>query len=150
MFDLKKPEDFFYYIKITIDRSESNGYRLSDLLFLIMSLNHLREWIAPGYNKYKNQWPEANTKEKEFSKFIYETEEFKLIRKLCNGTKHLSSSTPSTHVKFNDLVMDWKDISEVRDISKGYPTNYFVEDKDIGTILSSVVNMYEEWFKRGK
>lgn len=154
MFELKSPEEFFSYIKDTHKQEKLKNYKLSDLFFLIMSLNHLREWIAPGYKpKYDDKtdsfkWPVADTKEKQFSKFIYEQNEFQTIRKLCNGTKHLSKQTPKTTVDFGTTLAEWENLSEIRNVAQGFPLRYFVDGVDAHITLESVICLYESWFEK--
>ena len=89
VFDIGDAREFFLSIKGTYDRSrEIKVKSTEDVLYVIMGLNHLREWIVPGFDKIKGEWPVADTPEKEFSKCVYESREHNIIRNISNMTKH--------------------------------------------------------------
>lgn len=75
MFDLNTAEDLFFYIQDSMKKYLANKHKnVSDVFFLIMALNHLREWIAPGYHprfndkSKSNEWKETNNGAEIFSK----------------------------------------------------------------------------------
>src|SRR3546814_16688684 len=86
-----------------------------------MGLNHLREWIAPGYSfdNKKRLLPEPRNDAQAFSKEIYECLEHKIVRELCNQTKHLGKEiqTSTSHEALFDDVEDF-DRSEERRVGK--------------------------------
>ena len=90
IFDLKTSEDFFNTILRVYDRyQQSNTKDVEDLLYVLMGLNHLREWIAPEYN-YKTV---AEKPEEIFYNEIWETSSFQIINSLLNC--RTSNLTPS-------------------------------------------------------
>ncbi len=51
IFDLNTLEEFFQSIcRILEQYKVSTAKNIEDLLYILMGLNHLREWIAPGYD----------------------------------------------------------------------------------------------------
>lgn len=144
MFGLNSPDDFFFYIKRTVEhQAHSKEKRVNELFFIIMGLNHLREWIAPSYD-YRSP---AQTPEQQFFNEIWELSEFKKINKLCNGTKHLSIAPP-TEAKYGLNIDDWYSIDDVLDFDNGPPKQFLVDETDIEDIINAVVEFYyENWFK---
>ena len=54
IFDLNTPQEFFNSICRILNRYKSSHAKdIEDLLYVLMGLNHLREWIAPHYDKMK-------------------------------------------------------------------------------------------------
>ncbi len=154
-FDINSAKDLFSLIKITMkDFCNKEEKDAAKLLFLIMALNHLREWIAPGYKPNNGNWPPANTPEKRFSQNIYvNCPEFDTIRELCNKTKHFREkrNPKITHSEHNPLVDDWKDFDSVKSVDKGPVMNYFVDGENVINIMGAVINFYNtEWFERNK
>lgn len=156
VFDLNAPEEFFQSICRVLERYKiSTAKNIEDLLYVLMGLNHLREWIAPGYN-WKNP-PE--TPSQKFFNSIYETSEFKTVKALCNRTKHFELSqnkTPSEY-EFNktssehDLkIDDWPEIDSVKNFDLGPVSNYFVDGKNITNILDGLVEYYKENYFNSK
>lgn len=154
IFDILTPVDFLYSIEQLFGKYKAEKQKnIESLLFIVMGLTHLREWIAPGYQcDGKCKKPPKNDEEK-FSKKIYEEHaEFKTIRLLCNKTKHFSKTKFSTS-SLHDLPFDeWTDIDDVRDFDKGPATDYFVDNRNVINVISEVINFYKrEWFiKRTK
>ncbi|MGR3301247.1 MAG: hypothetical protein ACUZ8I_01970 [Candidatus Scalindua sp.] len=152
IFDIKTPKDLFFYINRAMkDYCGENEKDAIKLLFLIMALNHLREWIAPGYNKdSRGNWPPANTAEKQFSKDIYELPVFDTIRKLCNKSKHVNRD-PRTGSMHTLNIDEWKDFDSVASVDKGPATNYFVYGENVIDIINTVIDFYKtEWFERNE
>jgi hypothetical protein len=86
IFDLKTSEEFFSTVLRVYDRyQQSNAKDVEDLLYVLMGLNHLREWIAPGYS---NTTPPGRPEEIFYNE-IWKTFSFRTINSLCNRTKHL-------------------------------------------------------------
>ncbi len=158
MFDINDAKDLFSHIKRTMKGyCEKEVKDPAELLFLIMALNHLREWIAPRYHKVdQHNWPPADTPAKQFSQDIYEFPEFVIIRKLCNHSKHFMTSqnppdtdtnTDSEHLlKFND----YPDVDSIPNFDKAV-TDYFVDGKNVIDIINTVIDFYKtEWFERNE
>ncbi len=127
----------------------------AELLFLIMALNHLREWIAPEYKKINKKWPKPKDDAELFILDIYyNCDEFLIINTLCNHSKHFMTSqnpldtdtnTDSEHLlKFND----YPDVDSIPNFDKAV-TDYFVDDRNIIDIINTVIGFYNtEWFER--
>lgn len=153
IFDINNAKGLFFHIKRTRnDYFESKEKNPSELLFLIMALNHLREWIAPGYKPCGHgNWPPADTPEKQFSQNIYiNCTAFETIRKLCNHSKHITRNSPDTDSEHGLDIDDWTGkIDDVADFDKGPATNYFVDGENVINIIDAVINFYEtEWFEK--
>ncbi len=145
-FGLDNPDDFFFYIKSAVNRLvNQRTKRIEDLLFSIMGLNHLREWIAPGYN-WNNK---ATLDSEQFFNKIYELEEFRIINNLCNHSKHLKKTSHSSEVKYGANISEYPLISEVKSIADGPPTQFEVDGIRIEIVLETVLNFYEDnWFNK--
>ncbi len=88
IFDITTPEQFFDSIRtIFEDYKSSNAKSVEKLLYVIMGLNHLREWIAPGYN-HKNP---AQDEAQKFYNLIWDVPSYKIIKEISNLTKHLAA-----------------------------------------------------------
>ncbi len=152
IFDINSEKGLFFLINRTMKRYSGEREKdAAELLFLIMALNHLREWIAPGYSKNRNgNWPTPNNDGERFSQDIYDKcPEFETIRKLCNRSKHLKEIPQITDSEHNTTVDEWKDFDSVSNIDKGPATNYFVDDKNVIDIINTVINFYNtEWFEK--
>lgn len=145
IFDIKSSEEFFSSVLRIYDRYQrSNEKDIEDLLYVLMGLNHLREWIAPRY-KPKTQ---PSKPEEAFSKEIYSLPSFTIIRSLCNRTKHMTKviATASSHdIPFDD----WTDIDAVRNFDLGPASKYLVNERDVIEILDDVIAFYKaKWFER--
>lgn len=151
IFDINNAEELFFHIDRTMkDYCAEKEKDAVKLLFLIMALNHLREWIAPGYKPDRhNNWPATDTPEKQFSKNIYiNCTAFETIRKLCNKSKHITRN-PRTDSEYGLPIDDWKDFDSVKDVDKGPAKNYFVNGENVINIMKKVINFYEtEWFEK--
>ena len=92
------------------------------MFFIINGLNHLREWIAPNNDIFKN------------SKY------FKDINNICNGIKHLKPQNKKLKTFYNSNVNEWKNVDDILDVDIGSPSDYFVDNKNIFLkILSSKI-----------
>lgn len=149
MFHLKSAEDFFYCINVTLQRYEhSQVKQIEDLMFLLMGLNHLREWIAPGY-KYDKKIPPSTPEQKFFVK-VHETPEFKAINELCNGTKHLNNAPP-THSNGGLNIDEWPDFDSVVSVNDGPPTGFYYNGEEVGELLRRLAEYYRnEWFSHNQ
>lgn len=144
IFDIKTSEAFFHSIKTSFDKyKKSKEKNIESLLYIIMGLNHLREWIAPGYN---HEDPVAIMR-KAFYNSIWSENSFQIIRCLCNRSKHLNETERNTSASHNRPFDEWTDINSVRDFDRGPATDYFVDDKNIIEVVDAVVKFYEtNWF----
>lgn len=94
LFELRKPQHLFGEIqKAMVEYYHEPNSRL--LLFLLFSLNHLREWIAEaGYESLiakRRSGKELLPNEKLFF-VLGDMEQFKIINALCNRSKHFDVS----------------------------------------------------------
>lgn len=145
IFDLNTPEEFFQSICRILERYKiSTAKNIEDLLYVLMGLNHLREWIAPGYD-WKNPPKSPN---EEFFQSIYKTSEFKTVNALCNRTKHLIPIREEISSEHDLKIDDWPEIDSVRNFDLGPALNYLIDGKNITNVLDGLVEYYNEnWFK---
>jgi len=150
MFDINTADDLYFHVCKTMESfSQNNAKKVSDLFFLLMALNHLREWIAPRYCKRNNKWPEPKNNAELFSRNIYDIPEFDTLRKLCNGTKHLRKNTPKTSASYGLSIDEWNNINDVKSFDNGPPSQFEVNGKDVEELISTVLNYYSEnWFNK--
>jgi hypothetical protein len=142
MFDVS-PEEFFCTIVYTFTRFRSaRAKERSDLFYLIMGLNHLREWIAPGYTHTKP----AKTQAEAFYNDVYACPEWKILNALCNGAKHAGEDV-ATHVKYDLPISEWPSISGVVRFSKGPPSAFYCGSRNIEEVFDVVITFYQaKWF----
>jgi hypothetical protein len=139
-------KDLFFYIQVSMKKyKNSKAKNIEQLFFIIMSLNHIREWIAPGY---KHTYKPINV-EQEFYNDIYELQEFKTIQDLCNGIKHLGSSK-NTEAQYGLKIDDWDAMfDDVKSFDDGPPSKFTVDGMDIENVLDKVIDFYSrEWFDK--
>lgn len=146
-FDLSSPSIFFDALKKAAGDLKASKFKSTEkLMFILMGLNHLREWIAPGYDHRL----EAQTPGEHFFNEIYRLDEFRIVNGLCNHSKHLGvSQGPLSHIQCNSISIDeWPDIDSVANIDLGPPTVYFVGDRDVEDVIRCVIEHYEKnWFR---
>jgi|ERR1700730_3945365 hypothetical protein len=149
IFDIESPEElldlvehkFKLYCEAAVKAPE-------DILFIIMIVNHLREWIAPGYKPKKDgTWPNADSPEKCFSQKVFKDTNFEVIRNLCNGTKH-AKKMKNTGTKYEPNLFAWPNLFAVRNIFMGVPTSYLVDGQPIENYVKPILDMYLEWFRK--
>jgi len=150
IFDINNAKELFFLI----NKEMKNYYckkekDVAKLLFLIMALNHLREWIAPGYNKVSGKWPATIKPEEQFSEKVYSLPEFVTIRKLCNNSKHITSTPPKTNSTHGLPIDEWSDFDSTMSVDNGPATNYYVDGKNVIDILVTIIDFYKkEWFDK--
>lgn len=143
VFDIGDARQFFDSIERCYSYYQSQEVKSTEaLLYIIMGLNHLREWIAPGYDS--RHTPKAP--EERFSKTIYDDAGHAVIRRLCNATKH-SDRPINTSTDHEANVLAWPDFLGVADFFKGPPIAHFVEGQPIEAYIESVLALYRSWFK---
>ncbi len=153
IFDINSAGSLFFLINRTMERFSGEREKdVTELLFLIMALNHLREWIAPGYGRNRDgNWPDPDNDGEQFSQDIYDKcPEFETIRKLCNRTKHIKPITQNTDSENGLPIDEWRGkIDDVADFDKGPAINYFVDDENVIHIINTVIDFYKiEWFEK--
>jgi len=149
VFDFGDAKAFFASIDRTYDRYRNGTVKSTeDILYVIMGLNHLREWIAPGFKtKPDGTWPKSDSPEKKFSKQVYNDENHRIIRILCNATKHAKAHAKSG-TSHDALVDDWPDFDSVADVDLGPPTEHFFNDKPVSNFIDPLIQLYATWFER--
>lgn len=154
IFDIYSPEEFFYSINTAWTNYKKGKQKSVEiLLYVIMGLTHLREWIAPGYNPQyklvKKLWEFPSTDAERFSKAIYNDASFEIIRGLCNRTKHLKQMKANTSSDHDVSFDDWSDIDAVRNWDKGPASAYSIDGIDVINIIDKVIDFYRrEWFEK--
>ena len=157
IFHLASAKDFYCCLDIALQRyQKAKSKRIEDIFFLIMGANHLREWIAPGYDlrhDESNMPKQPQTEAQKFYLKIFNDNDFKIVKKLCNRAKHLKPrrGEPSySYSSSSDLCIDDWDcmIDDVPNWDEGPPTGFFVDGEEIGTILRRLLDKYrDDWFE---
>ena len=148
VFDIISANDFFSEIEIAFNRlNTSKSKRVADLLFVILGLNHLREWIAPGFKDARKRRSPANDAER-FFELIFDNDDWKNVNMICNQAKH-NGSVPTLCVKYGLDVDDWECVDDVSNSDCGPPTGFTVDGQDIEPILERLSDFYRmNWFQR--
>ncbi|CAA6604748.1 conserved hypothetical protein [Rhodospirillaceae bacterium LM-1] len=146
LFNIGNAEQFFGSIKRRWQSYVANNIKSTeDLLYVILGLNHLREWIAPGYNPEKKKWPPNDTDEKTISKKIYESPQHIIVRELSNFAKHLRKDRQASY-SGGAAIDEWSDIDSVANFDIGPPTAHSVDNHPIEEIIEPLIRLYEDWF----
>ena len=147
VFDFGNAKEFFASIERVNNRYRRGPAKSTeDLLYVIMGLNHLREWISPGYNPGRNRkWPTARNKSQEFSRIIYENQYFTIICSLCSLTKHVRQEIEAD-AQFGLSIHEWPDVPAVAYFRLGPPKGHCVNVRQIEVIIDPIIDMYNEWF----
>ena len=114
--------------------------KIEEAYFLIFSLNHLREWICPGYHYSSIPQNENETKFNE----IYALESFKMINDLANHTKHLQTKN-SVGIKAYPTIDDWPSLDDVGLLSVGY-VSFYIENKNLTDVIKDLILAYKGLF----
>ncbi|GCE65922.1 hypothetical protein OMCYN_01868 [cyanobiont of Ornithocercus magnificus] len=152
-------EELFTCLDIALNRYRSGkAKQIEDVFFLILGLNHLREWIAPGYDHKQ----EAKSTEQKFYNEIFKNNDFKIIRQLSNNAKHLLKNPMGTSRSSGLSIDDYPPIDEVSNFDEGPPSGFYVEveikdegktdekrteTKDVGEVLQNLLEIYRKWFQ---
>lgn len=143
LFELKAPRDLFIEIQTAItEYHRTPNPRL--FLFLVFSLNHLREWIARRSNetiRKKSEGIELSDEEKLFYR-LQDMNEFLIVNELCNRSKHhrlTGGSKTSISVGF----MCGSQCGDA--LSQKY---YLIDGLDSRSIFAAVIREYHQWFER--
>jgi hypothetical protein len=143
LFELKNARDLFSEIQTAIceyDKEPSN--RL--FLFLAFSLNHLLEWIVESnYDsiKAKKTLGKELGRAEEFCVKMRELQEFDIVRRLCNRSKHYKirsnhKTSITEGMNCNGSCNDSLD-----------QTYYLIDGIDSRKIFFSVYSEYYIWFQ---
>jgi hypothetical protein len=151
-FDIESPKDLFDVAEQRFKRYCADSTKSADdLILIIMMVNHLREWIAPGFKKKCDKksktltWPVAHSEAQKFSRKIYEHTNFDLIRQLCNGTKH-ADTVQKAKTQYEENIFAWPNLLAVRNIFRGVPVSHSVDGKPIEALISPIMEIYRDWF----
>lgn len=147
-FDIESAKDLFEVVEQRFERYRSDSTKSAeDLILIVMIVNHLREWIAPGFKKNRKTgtWPVANSEAEKISRKIYEHPDFGSIRALCNGTKH-ASTVKKAETQYEGNIFAWPNLLAVKNIFRGVPVSHSVDGKPIDALISPIMEMYRDWF----
>jgi len=146
LFSIQSAKSFFDSIVDTRKKySSENTKNIEHLLYIIMGLNHLREWIAPRYKHTDTPTEPAHY----FFNDIYKVPEFIIINSICNRTKHLSTSPHETTVEYSDKLASWNSLNDVKILSNGVPTDYYVDNNNVLSLIDTIISFYDSnWFSQ--
>ena len=145
LFDIESSDQLFDLLKVVAKRFTTvRTKRTEDMLLLVFALTHLREWIAPNYPpKQKPVTPNEL-----FYQEIFDLQEFKILKALCNRSKHMCATDSAMSTLHGGSIDDWSDVDSVLDFDRGPPRAYFVDGRDMDDVVRTVINFYEDhWFK---
>lgn len=143
VFDIGDGQQFFDSIERCYTFYRSQEIKSTEaLLYIIMGLNHLREWIAPGYDTSTA----PRTEEERFSRMVYDDPDHVVIRMLCNATKHATRQV-NTGTDHEGNVLAWPDFLGVADFFKGPPVAHFLDGHQIEVHIEPVLALYRSWFR---
>ena len=115
------------------------------LLFLILGLTHLREWIAPGYTHVRGRGPQS--KAEAVHGRIWDLESFALLRAIANHTKHLAPLNGVVDVGEALPMAEWPSVEAVQSFDQGPPTAYRLDGRDVLDAIDDVIAFYDsQWF----
>ncbi|MCE8043934.1 hypothetical protein HOP60_17410 [Halomonas daqingensis] len=142
MFELGGSADLFEEVKkAMVEYCNEPNSRL--FLFLVFSLNHLREWIAGNSARAiqkKVEEGEGLTREESFARGLWEMEEFRVVNLLCNKSKHISVRLPHKLTSSRGLhVGGWCSDS----LDQLY---YEIDGVDSREVFLAVIKKYNDWF----
>lgn len=141
LFDINSPEAFFRAIRRNAEILQDARAKETDrLLFVILGLNHLREWIAPGYKA--GDCP--RTPEERLFEGVFALDSFKLLNAICNHTKHLRPFSDCVETKYSLPIDEWPNIDSVESFDDGPPSGYSVDGRDVLDAVDDVIRFYEE------
>lgn len=152
IFSILDEKTFLDEIQLSIRRLDKNKTKsIADILFVVFGLNHLREWIAPGYgDKFKasNYTLKPAIPSEVFYQEIWRLPEFKIINTICNGTKHFkyAGNLGAKH----ELSFDERpSVDDCASWDRGLPSDFTIDDKDALPILKVVADFYQsKWFAK--
>ena len=143
LFELKNARDLFSEIQAAIcEYHEKPNSRL--FLFLVFSLNHLREWIAgSSYESIKKKKEDGSklSQAEEFFWSIWELQEFQIVNRLCNRSKHhlISQGNKTSIIEgmhCNGFCSD--------SLDQKY---YLIDGIDSRIIFAALIREYYSWFQ---
>jgi len=146
LFDIDSAEAFFRIIRRNAEMLRAARAKETDrLLFIIFGLNHLREWIAPGYHAGGS----PTTPGERLFEDIYTLEPFKILNAICNHTKHLRFFSGRIETKYNLTIDEWPNIDSIQSIDNGPPSGYYVDGRDVLDAIDEIIQFYNDrWFSK--
>jgi hypothetical protein len=146
VFDISTPKQFLHSIRCRYNRYrepvQNGGRTTEDILYVVMGLTHLREWIAPEKSPKKYR-PESSTAAQNFSSSMYDDENYKKILDVTNGVKHLRRSETVTSSAYGSTVDDWADWDAVASIDNGPPISHYIDGISVETVINPILEKYE-------
>lgn len=146
-FDINSDEAFFRSLeRATLKFRLSKVKDTANVLYLLMGVNHLRDWICPGFNA-KEQVP--TTPEQHFYVAIYGLPEFKIVNSLCNRSKHMGRMPYKLEASYGAMVSEYPDIDSLFGFENGPPLGYLVDGRDLIEIIEVALRYYRtEWYEK--
>lgn len=156
VFDIASAEAFFSSAvsKFKQYQASDNSIKSTqDILYVIMVLAHLREWIAPG-KRFSNEVV-ATSAAHQFGIDLYnQCPAYKDLLGICTATKH--SKPTSTDVGGGLNIDDWPNFDDVLSFDNGPATSHVVYTKrgnitvgyDVCDLIEQVIKEYAIWFGR--
>lgn len=143
LFELESPYDLFREMQTAIvEYTDEPDSRL--LLFLLFSLNHLREWIAGISSQElhkKVRRGGAISEAEQFYLDLDDLNEFQIVRSLCNRSKHHTiTHSRETTVTVGATCDSWCSDS----MGQKY---YRIDGIDSREIFFPVMRQYYQWFE---
>ena len=134
-FNIESADQLFGLLKTVASRlATSDEKRTEDFLLLVFGLTHLREWIAPDYDR-KERAPV--TPEEHFFQEIWKFDEFKFLKALCNRSKHMCATDSAMGALYKSKS------------GRRFLVGYFADGKDVEEVVRAVIKFYEEkWFNK--
>jgi len=150
IFDINSDEAFFHSLQRTASKLRlSKVKNTNELLYLLMGVNHLRDWIAPGFRWDKQKPPQKP--EEIFGVSIFGIAEFKVVNAVCNRSKHMGDIQYQLETEYGAKLDDYPEIDSVHDFDNGPPVNYYVEGRNLLDIIDVILNYYEtNWYCRSE
>ena len=143
LFEIQSTKDLFNEIQLAVvEYHKVPTGRL--LLFLVFSLNHLREWIAESSHEEictKIKSKKNLTTGEHFFREIWKLEEFKIVNELCNRSKHYNIKK---NIATTSVTKGFTAGSRAGDsLDQVY---YSINGIDSRTIFASLIREYNVWF----
>jgi len=149
---IESAEDFLKSVEKVYERYCYGSTRSAEnLLYVIIGLTHIREWISPNYNPDRNGWwREPRTDAEVFSKMMYEKECFTKLKETANGVKHArplqNKNKVNVNTNYSETLKDWDTLGDVKKLSQGAPVGHEIDGLNVDYIINNVIEMYREWF----
>lgn len=147
IFDINSAVEFFRSLQRVRLKLQSHKVKeTNDLLILVMGVNHLRDWIAPGFD-WKNGIP--STPGEKFGVSIFNLPEFKITNAVCNRSKHMGRLVYRLETEYGTMIDEYPEIDSVTNFDNGPPVGYSVDGRDLLEIIDVVLRYYEtNWYER--